>query len=181
MNIRPVTVYDTDQILNIYRHYILKTTITFEELVPSAGEFRRRIESISAEYPYIVSEDDETITGFAYATRFRDRSAYRWLVEVAIYVDVQCQGKGAGRKLLSELLTLLDGLGYYDAYAVITLPNDRSIVLFESFGFSKQTVLKQAGYKHNRWVDAGIWIKNLRKRNGPPPEPIMFAEYNYTQ
>lgn len=176
MHIRPVTVNDTEQILNIYRHYILHTTITLEEQVPSLAEFQKRIETISVQYPYIVSEEDGRITGFAYAANFRSRSAYRWLVEVAIYVDNHAQGRGSGRKLLSELLGILTKLGYYDAYAVVTLPNERSVALFELFGFEKNTILKQAGYKHGRWIDAGVWVKNLRKRNDAPSEPKLFSE-----
>lgn len=180
--IRPLSAHDAKNILELYKHYIESTTITFEEEIPSLEDFTNRIRSISERYPYIVAEDKGRLIGFAYATQFRERSAYRWLVEVAIYVDVNQQGKGAGKHLLDTLLDILARLGYYDAYAVVTLPNKRSIELFESFGFEKSTVLKQAGYKHNRWCDAGIWVKNLRPRNDTPGEPELFSDYknNFT-
>lgn len=177
MYIRPVNSSDLERILEIYRYYILNTTITFEERVPSVEEFRKRVESIASQYPYIVAEFEDEIAGFAYATKFRNRSAYRWVVEVALYVDIRYQEKGVGKNLLGELLDILLKLGYYDAYAVITLPNDRSVALFESSGFTKNTILKKAGYKNGTWCDAGIWEKNFRKRDTIPAEPVSFREY----
>lgn len=177
MVIRPVTDSDIEDILNLYTYYILNTTITFEEEVPSIEVFQKRVESIFDRYPFIVAEDEGKIIGFAYATQFRGRSAYRWLVEVAIYVDIHYQGKGAGKKLLEVLFDIIQKLGYYDIYSVITLPNDRSVKLFESFGFTKNTILKQAGYKHGRWCDAGIWVKHLREREAAPVEPESFRQF----
>lgn len=177
MVIRPFIIADAKHILNLYRYYIIHTTITFEEDVPRLEDFKRRIEKISAQYPYIVADVDNEIAGFAYATKFRNRSAYRWVVEVALYVDIRHQGRGIGKKLLGELLDILTKLGYYDVYAVITLPNDRSVALFESFGFTKNTILKKAGYKNGTWCDAGVWEKNLRERNANPVEPLSFRGF----
>ncbi len=177
MYIRPITNNDTVNIHKVYTYYIENTSITFEEQIPSIEDFHKRIQSISERYPYLIAEDHGQLIGFAYATQFRGRSAYRWIVEVAVYVDVNHQGKGAGKKLLTALLGILDKLGYYDAYSVITLPNDRSVKLFESSGFIRNTVLKNAGYKHNTWCDAGVWVKILRQRGGIPSEPESFADY----
>jgi L-amino acid N-acyltransferase YncA len=177
MVIRPFIIDDAKHILNLYRYYIIHTTITFEEDVPRLEDFKRRIEKIAAQYPYIVAEVNDEIAGFAYATVFRNRSAYRWVVEVALYVDIRHQGRGIGKKLLGELLDILTKLGYYDAYAVITLPNDRSVALFESFGFTKNTILKKAGYKNGTWCDAGIWEKDLQERNDNPGEPLSFHDF----
>jgi len=180
MIIRPATPEDAERLIEIYQYYINQTTITFEEIVPSGEDFKKRMESIAYRYPYIVAVANDEITGFAYATHFRKRSAYRWIVEVAIYIDREHQEKGAGRKLLNTLLDILKLLGYYDAYAVITLPNEKSVRFFESYGFVNTTVFKQAGYKHNTWCDAGVWVKKIQERKDNPEEPGIFSELDYT-
>ena len=177
MNIRPVTPGDSVRILDIYSYYILNSTISFEEEVPSAEEFQRRIEEISSQYPFIVAASGVEITGYAYATKFRNRRAYRWATEVALYVDVRHQQKGIGKKLLGALLDILQKLWYYTAYAVITLPNEPSTKLFESFGFKNTVSLKQVGYKHGKWCDVDIMEKILRERDETPEEPLAFQEF----
>jgi L-amino acid N-acyltransferase YncA len=168
---------DTDRILDIYRYYILNSTITFEERVPSGPEFQKRIDEIASRYPFIVAESGGEIAGFAYATTFRNRSAYRWAVEVALYVDLRHQGKGIGKKLLEVMLDILFRLGYYRVYAVITLPNERSTKLFESAGFRKVGYLQGVGFKHGVWCDVDIMEKSLRDAETAPAEPVPFLEF----
>ena len=102
--IRVVKETDAVHIAKIYNHYILNTLITFEEQPVTPEELLERIKSITTEYPWLVFEEDGRVVGYAYATRWKERSAYRRTVEAAIYLDVQDIGRHIGSQLTAALL-----------------------------------------------------------------------------
>jgi L-amino acid N-acyltransferase YncA len=155
--VRAVKYADAARITEIYNHYILNTLITFEEQSLSPEEILARIKSITAEYPWLVYEDNGKVVGYAYAARWKERSAYRHTVEAAIYVDVQDTGKHLGSQLTAALLDELRAMNIHSVLAGIALPNAASVRLCEKFGFAKVAQLKEVGFKLNQWVDVGYW------------------------
>ena len=155
--VRPVKDIDAARITEIYNHYILNTLITFEECSLRTEEILARIKNITTEYPWLVYEDNGRIVGYAYAARWKERSAYRHTVEAAIYVDVQDTGKHIGSQLTAALLDELRGMKIHSVLAGIALPNGASVALCEKFGFAKVGQLKEVGFKLNQWVDVGYW------------------------
>ncbi len=166
IKLRFASVDDTQQILSIYKHYIENTAITFEYDVPSHADFSMRIKTISETYPYIVATLDNTIIGYAYATRFRERKAYDWAVETSVYVNKNYQGQGIGKKLYTTLLSLLCEQGFVMAYACITFPNTISDALHSSLAFSKIGVFSNSGYKFDKWHDIVWYEKQLNPTTG---------------
>ena len=141
--------------------------MTFETEVPTQDEFAARIESAHA---WLVAEVDERVTGYAYASRFHPRAAYRWSAEVSIYLGETSRGRGLGRTLLRALLDEVTDRGFVNAFGGIALPNDASVSLFESEGFRRIALQEQVGYKLWAWHDVGWWQKKLRDPPIPPPE-----------
>jgi phosphinothricin acetyltransferase len=124
--IRPVSVDDATQIAAIYEPMVRQTAVSFELEPPTPDEMARRIESVSADHPWIVMEDEGALVGYAYATDFRQRPAYRWSTETTIYLDGDRQGRGLGKILYNALLEVAILWGYANALAGIALPNPAS-------------------------------------------------------
>jgi L-amino acid N-acyltransferase YncA len=161
--IRVVKETDAVHIAKIYNHYILNTLITFEEQRVTPEEILARIKSITTEYPWLVFEEDGRVVGYAYATRWKERSAYRRTVEAAIYLDVQVTGRHIGSQLTAALLDALRVRKIHSVLAGIALPNAASVGLCEKFGFAKVGKLEEVGYKLDQWVDVGYWELILDK------------------
>lgn len=159
--IRAAKPSDAQAIANIYNPYVLATTITFEEEAVSAEEMAARIESVTAEFPWLVWEKDGLVAAYAYATQWKARAAYRQTVESAIYVDRSLSGQGAGRRLYGALLADLQMQGIHAVLGGIALPNEPSVKLHERLGFEKVGQLHEVGWKLGRWVDVGYWEKRL--------------------
>ena len=158
MRIRPAEPGDASAIAAIYNHYIAETVITFEELPVPAAEIARRIEDVrAAALPWLVAEQAGRILGYAYATKWRDRSAYRFSAEVTVYLDPSDVGRGIGSKLYAELFPRLKARGVHAALGGIALPNEASIALHEKFGMRKVAHLQEVGFKFDRWIDVGYW------------------------
>ena len=120
MNIRPATPADIPAITAIYAHHVLTGTGTFEETPPSEADMTARLDKVlDAGAPWLVSEDDSGITGFAYAAQFRDRSAYRYTAEDSIYIRPDRQGQGVGAALLAALIQASRAFGFREILAVI--------------------------------------------------------------
>jgi len=162
---------DAEAILSIYAPIVADTVVSFEERVPSLEDMRERI---AASHTWLVAENEGNLVGYAYASRFHPRSAYRWSAEVSIYLASAARGRGLGRFLLDAVLHRLGAMGYVNAFAGITLPNDASIRLFESSGFTKIATWKDAGFKLGRWHDVGWWQLQLREPSIPPPQLGQF-------
>jgi L-amino acid N-acyltransferase YncA len=155
--IRQVKPSDAQQICKIYNYYVANTIITFEEVPVTEQEMKKRIMEISAEFPYLVFEDETGITGFAYASRWKSRSAYRYSVESTVYVAQDKLRKKIGQQLLSELLAKLKTIGIHSIIAGIALPNAGSVGLHEKFGFKKIGEFEEVGRKFNQWINVGYW------------------------
>jgi phosphinothricin acetyltransferase len=169
--VRRATASDVDAILAIYAPFCESTHVSFEEVAPAPEEMRRRV--LETPYPWLVFESDGVVVGYAYASRHRERAAYRWSVEVSAYVAEGQRGRGVGRALYAELLTLLAELGYYKAFAGIGLPNDASVALHESVGFTLVGVFRGIGYKHGKWHDVAWYQRSLRAEDTPgEPTPV---------
>lgn len=135
---------------------------------------RERIARITDEYPWLVAVIDGRVAGYVYASRFRERAAYRWTAEVAAYVAPNVQRHGLGRALYTTLISILRLQGFFKAIAGITVPNLPSIGLHESVGFTKAGVFPAVGHKDGQWLDVGWWELSLQPeiRNPPDPQPI---------
>ena len=158
ITIQNVAASDAEAMAGIYTYFVTETIITFEEVCVSSSEMRRRIERVRSDaLPWFVAEQSGEIAGYAYASKWKERSAYRFCVEVTVYVKPGLEGKGIGSKLFSRLLDDLRHRGVHVAIGVIALPNQASIALHEKFGFRKAAHFKEVGFKFNQWIDVGDW------------------------
>ncbi|HKM33339.1 MAG TPA: GNAT family N-acetyltransferase [Lachnospiraceae bacterium] len=105
MSLRFVNPSDASSLLHIYEQSI-NTPTTFESILPTQEEFLQRIVDITAVYPYLVWEENGSIFGYAYAHKFKERSAYQWSAELSIYIDSKCQSMGVGKRLYAALIAL---------------------------------------------------------------------------
>ena len=135
--IRPAEINDAQSILDIYSPYIRQTVITFETEVPTLSEFFKRVETILQNYPYLVCETGGKIVGYAYASRHRERAAYRYSTDLSIYVDMAYRHQGIGKQLYTELFKALESYPYYTAYASITCPTKAVLGCTKRLGFRK--------------------------------------------
>ena len=152
---------DARQVAAIYYPYVMNTPITFETNPPDGTEMQRRMKKVSEIYTSLVCEHENEIMGYSYGSKFRDRSAYDWIVETTVYVREAAHGLGIGKALYASLLECLKLQGFTSAYGVIALPNDPSVSLHEHFGFTKDYLMTNAGYKDGQWYDVGFWRINL--------------------
>jgi len=155
--IRPATAADAAAICGIYNHYVLGTTVSFEEEAVDAGEMARRIARVTEVHPWLVFEEEGEILGYAYASRWKERSAYRHSVETTVYVKDGSHGKGIGTGLYRELLGILRKDGFHAAMAGISLPNEKSQGLHEKLGFRKVAEFVETGMKFGKWINVGYW------------------------
>jgi phosphinothricin acetyltransferase len=155
--IRQVKLSDADALCGIYNKYITGTTITFEEDPITTEEMKSRIKKITQNYPWLVYEEKGNVVGYTYASRWKERSAYRYSVETGIYIDSSYIGMGIGTKLKEELLKELKNKSIHSVICGIALPNPASIALCEKFGFTQIGHFKEVGFKLNKWIDVGYW------------------------
>ncbi len=174
--LRVATMQDAQAFASIYAPYVTDTAITFETEVPDAAEFSQRVQKIGRQYPWLAAVDGEHVLGYAYACEHRTRRAYRWSVDVGIYLDARAHRRGIGRRLYETLFALLVRQGYYNAYAGITIPNDASIGLHEALGFRRVGIYRRVGHKLGAWRDVGWWELLMRESAAAPGEPIPFSE-----
>lgn len=155
--LRDVRRDDAPLISEIYNHYVSQTQITFEEAPITVEEMRRRILKVTQTFPWLVCEEDGKLLGYSYATKWRERPAYRFTAEATVYLHPSAVGKRRGSALLNALLTELRTREVHCVIGGIALPNEASVALFEKFGFRKVAHFKEAGYKFGRWIDVGNW------------------------
>ena len=177
LSIRAAEADDAEQIAAIYAPIVRDTVISFELEPPTPAEMRERIEAVfSAGLPWLVCECDGRVVGYAYASRHRDRAAYRWSVDTAAYVTESARGQGVGKSLYSELLETLSMQRFQNAYAGITLPNAASVALHEAVGFERIAVYSQVGFKLGEWRDVAWYRRALGEHETPPLPPIPVSE-----
>jgi phosphinothricin acetyltransferase len=160
--IRTATASDADAITRIYNHYILNTTITFEEQAISTEEMAGRVAEVqAASLPWLVAEQDGQIVGYAYASKWKGRCAYRFSVESTVYLDTGAVGKGYGSHLYQGLFAALRDCGMHVVMGGIALPNPASVALHETLGFKQVAHFSEVGFKFEKWIDVGYWQVKL--------------------
>ncbi len=156
--VRSVVQSDAAKIALIYNHYVANTYNTFEtEAVPAREMERRVTETLAIPLPWLVTEVSGEVIGYAYASKWKGRCAYRFSVESTVYIDPAHTGKGLGLHLYAALIDATRDLSLHSAIGGIALPNEQSVGLHERLGFKKVAHFQQVGYKQDRWVDVGYW------------------------
>ena len=171
--IRIATGQDLPQMLEIYGPYVEKTTYSFEYTVPSPEEFSRRLQTFTAQFPWLVWEESGRILGYAYACAPFERAAYQWCAEPSIYLAPEAQGKGIGRALYRALEEILTLQGYRKLYAIITSENTGSIAFHNALGYHHLAHFPGCGVKFGRVLGV-VWMeKALNPVETPsiPPAP----------
>ena len=161
MPVRACTPADIPAICDIYNHYIANTVITFEESPISVVEMQKRVETTLQLFPWLVYEENEKIIGYAYASKWKDRSAYKHTAEVTVYLHPEHCGKGLGSILYVALIEQLANKNIHALLACIATPNAASERIHEQFGFRQVAHFREVGFKFGRWLDVGYWQKNL--------------------
>ncbi len=176
MRLRLATAHDAAAIAAIYAPYVTDSAVSFETEPPGETETRARIAAGGELHPWLIAcDDDGGVLGYAYATAFRARRAYRFTVETSVYLDQAAQGRGIGRRLYAALLGLLEAQRFTPAIAAITLPNPASVRLHEALGFAQAGVYRDVGHKLGEWRSVGLWQRALAPMAADPKEPRPFA------
>ena len=163
MSARAATVDDLDAIAEIYRHYVATSIATFEMSPPDAAEWRRRFAAITeAGLPFLVTERDGVVAGYAYCGPWKSRPAYSSTVEDSVYVAPSAIGKGCGTELVRALLDACTAAGIREVIAVIADTGDpASVELHRRCGFIEAGRLTRVGFKHGRYVDTLLLQRTL--------------------
>lgn len=173
--IRIAVEADVPQLLAIYAPYILHTTYTFEYDVPTEEEFLDRFRSVTAQFPWLVWEEQGSVTGYVYGSAPYARAAYGWCSELSIYLSPQAQGAGIGTRLYTAAEAILRRQGYQRNYAIITAENEASIRFHEHMGYTVAARFSDCGYKFGRWLGV-IWMEkrlNFVENISSPPIPWL--------
>lgn len=176
MLIRPVRPADASAIAAIYAHHVLHGTASYETVPPDDEEMQQRIARVTtAGWPWLVAEDAAgALQGYAYASQFRDRAAYRFVCEDSIYIRADCRGQGVGRALLKALIAACTNAGFRQMIAVIGGAEPASEALHARHGFEFAGRLAGIGRKHGRWLDTLYMQRQLGAGSLSPPdyEPV---------
>lgn len=162
MHIRPCELADAEKICGIYNYYIRNTVITFEETPLATATMASRITAYTKAYPWLVGEIDGEVVGYAYATQWKERAAYKNTAEVTIYLANGLARKGYGKALYAALLDELKKMNCHVALGCIAVPNNSSEQLHAFFGFKKVAHFSEVGRKFDLWLDVSYWQKILR-------------------
>jgi L-amino acid N-acyltransferase YncA len=172
LKIRAATAEDCAAIAAIYAPYVEDGIVSFETEAPDATAMRGRMEAGNELYPWLIAEDEDgTFAGYAYASAFRPRPAYRYTVETSVYVRQGLHCRGIGGALYRPLLAMLEAQGFTQAFGAITLPNPASVALHERHGFIRAGTYSKVGWKMGGWWDVGLWQRSLAPATVPPAEP----------
>ena len=155
--IRDAASADAPWIVDIYNHHITNSIATFEEEPLTASEMRRRMAPGQERAPWIVMEQGGDVVGYAYASRWNIRAAYRYTREVTVYLSPQHTRRGYGSELYRVLLDRLREDGIHTVIGGISLPNAASIRLHEKMGFKHTATFTEVGWKFGKWIDVGYW------------------------
>lgn len=174
--LRSVTPADIPFITAIYRDSVLNSTSTYEVTPPTEAEMASRFDAIQNKgFPYIAAEsEDGGFLGYAYASAFRPRPAYRWMVEDSIYLAPEARGRGLGKMLLTTLVEACQTLGFRQMIAVVGGATPASIALHRAIGFTDIGLLKGAGYKHGQWLDTMLMQRVLGEGNESNPDLTVY-------
>lgn len=169
--IRDINVQDAGDVRDIYRHYVLNGLSSFELSPPDEDEIRTRMERIKERgHPFLAAETDGVISGYAYASTYRQRAAYDYTLENSVYVSTDYLRQGIGARLLSNLAHICDQRGIRQLIAVIgDSENHASINLHARCGFKQVGLLPSTGYKNDRWVDTVLMQRGIGEGDSAPP------------
>jgi L-amino acid N-acyltransferase YncA len=171
--LRLATPADGEAVAAIYAPYVRDTAISFETQPPDGAEMAARIARTLERTPWVVAEVERVVRGYAYAGRFRERPAYDWSAETAVYVDLSARGTGLGRSTMSVLLAILRLQGFRYAVAGVTPPNPASVALHRSLGFERVGAFERVGWKFGSWHGVEFFDLELAPRvAGEAPPPI---------
>jgi phosphinothricin acetyltransferase len=160
--VRPAVAADASHVSEIYNHYVATSTITFEAEPVSTAEMGERIRDIQSQsYPWLVAAIGSDVVGFAYASKWKVRAAYRHSSEITVYVRAGQGRSGIGSALYERLLPAVKERGVHAVIGGVALPNDASIRLHEKFGFVKCAHFREVGFKFDRWIDVAYWQRLL--------------------
>jgi len=160
-HIRNYNSSDLTGVLKILNHYVSYDACTFQITLYTHIELKQKFDDILLNYPMFVTEENGEIIGFAYGSRWRDKSAYAKSVETTIYVHPDYKKAGIGKALYKKLIAKLTDMGFHLLVAGMTMPNIGSQKLHEKMGFEKVGEFKDAGMKFGRWHSVGFWQKLL--------------------
>ena len=155
--IRLATSEDAASICDIYNHYVRETVVTFEEQPVAAEAMAKRIADIEVRLPWLVWEEGGRVLGYAYASPWKVRAAYRHSVEASIYLAPTATGRGIGSRLYRAIIQDVRGRGIHCLIGGAALPNEASVALHEKLGFEKVAQFRQVGFKFGRWIDVAYW------------------------
>ncbi|MCX8999325.1 GNAT family N-acetyltransferase [Rhizobiaceae bacterium BDR2-2] len=175
-SIRPAVPADIPAIQAIYEEAVLNGTASYEIVAPGIEEMRNRFLAITGNgYPYLAAVDDEgRLLGYAYASAFRTRPAYRWLVEDSIYIAADARGRGIGRLLLAALIERTTALGFRQMVAVIGGASPASIAVHAAAGFSMVGRIEGSGFKLDQWLDTVFMQLALGEGTTTPPDMTAY-------
>ena len=183
MTIREALLKDAEEIIDIYRPYVLETAITFEYEVPAVEEMEKRIREREGRYPFLVAEENGRVLGYAYLSPFKERSAYDWSAETSIYLDFTLRGKGYGTVLLNALEKEAGKMNLLSLDACIAVPREESRYLtdqsrqfHEKRGYKTVAHFPFSGYKFGTWFDM-IWMeKEIGEHTTTPKKVIWYGD-----
>ncbi len=175
-SIRLITERDADEVLSVYKYFVDNTIVSFEYEAPTRDEYLQRIITNTEKYPWLVCLRNNEIVGFAYGSTHRYRTAYQWSPESTIYLSPGFHTKGIGRILYETLFLLLKLQGYYNVFAGITLPNEKSVGLHRALGFEEVGIFRNIGYKHGNWHHTHWFQLDLTEHILDPPTPKNLNE-----
>jgi L-amino acid N-acyltransferase YncA len=184
IEIRPATADDLPRITEIYADAVRNGTSSYELEPPSLAEMTTRFNTITTGgYPYIVAATGGAVLGYAYASAFRPRPAYRFIVENSVYVAPEAKGKGIGKALMLALIGECERLGFRQILAVIGdgSPGSLSVKLHERLGFRLAGRLEATGYKHGRWLDTALMQLSINGGGSAAPDPESVPERRFQE
>ncbi len=172
VTLRAAEVRDLGAVAAIYGHHVRTGFASFETEAPDEHEMLRRYRVIREQgFPYLVAELDGQVTGYAYASLYRARPAYRFALENSVYVDESKAGRGVGRALLERLVAECERIGCRQMIAVIgDSANAPSIGLHRACGFEVIGTLRSIGFKHGRWVDSVLMQRTIGAGDSTAPD-----------
>jgi L-amino acid N-acyltransferase len=157
IEIRHYKDQDIENIVEIINYNILNSSALYDYHVRTVEQQKQIFhDKLHKNFPIIVATLDQEVVGFGYYSEFRFREAYRYTVEHSVYVSNQQQGKGIGKLLLEKLIELAKDQKMHTMIGVIDSENENSILFHESFGFEKVGIIKESGFKFDRWLHSVI-------------------------
>lgn len=175
MAIRAATRADIPAMLAIYRPFVEQTAVSFEYVLPTCGEFARRMRAHS-DFPWLVWEEDGRVLGYIYAGRAFERAAYAWCAEISCYLHETVRGRGIGKMLYQTVEDILRRQGYRKVFAVVTSANAPSVAFHRALGYRQTALFPRVGFKAGQWYDV-LWLEKALCADGAPEcPPVPWTE-----